>query len=184
MTIGVGYHHPLPLSWNLGTLTSWNPLGHSRTVTGLLYLYWAACEILTHLFRFSNLAGVGNKFHTLQWDDKLCENYCSRQKHTTRRATALYQVVYKVAKVDCQTEGKVTLSPHLNPSPRRKRGVFCNRLPVPGHNHLVENLIFTRSVVSLCDISPAPRTPRLWDVLQSLIPDTDSFDSFLCPLGN
>jgi hypothetical protein len=27
------------LSWNLGTLTSWNPLGHSRTVTGLLYVF-------------------------------------------------------------------------------------------------------------------------------------------------
>ena len=32
------YHHPVPLSWNLGTLTSWKPLGHSRPVTGLLYL--------------------------------------------------------------------------------------------------------------------------------------------------
>ena len=31
------YHHPVPLSWNLGTLTSWNPLGHSRPVMGLLY---------------------------------------------------------------------------------------------------------------------------------------------------
>jgi hypothetical protein len=29
----------VPLPCNLGTLTSWNPLGHSRTVTGLLYLY-------------------------------------------------------------------------------------------------------------------------------------------------
>ena len=28
----------MPLSWNLGTLTSWNPLDHSRPVTGLLYL--------------------------------------------------------------------------------------------------------------------------------------------------
>jgi hypothetical protein len=28
----------VPLSWNLGTLTSWDPLGHSRPVTGLLYL--------------------------------------------------------------------------------------------------------------------------------------------------
>ena len=26
----------MPLSRNLGTLTSWNPLGHSRPVTGLL----------------------------------------------------------------------------------------------------------------------------------------------------
>jgi hypothetical protein len=33
------YHHPVPLSCNLGTLTSWNRLGHSRPVTGLLYLY-------------------------------------------------------------------------------------------------------------------------------------------------
>ena len=30
------YHHPVPLSWNLGTLTSWNPLGHSRSVMGLI----------------------------------------------------------------------------------------------------------------------------------------------------
>ena len=29
----------MPFSCNLGTLTSWNPLGHSRPVTGLLYLY-------------------------------------------------------------------------------------------------------------------------------------------------
>ena len=27
----------MPLSRNLGTLTSWNPLGHSRPVTGLLF---------------------------------------------------------------------------------------------------------------------------------------------------
>jgi hypothetical protein len=33
------YHHPVPLSFNLRTLTSWNPLGHSRTVTGLLSIY-------------------------------------------------------------------------------------------------------------------------------------------------
>ena len=30
------YHLPVPLSWNLGTLTSWNTLGHSRPVTGLI----------------------------------------------------------------------------------------------------------------------------------------------------
>ena len=33
------YHRPVPLLWNLGTLTSWNPLGPSGPVTGLLYLY-------------------------------------------------------------------------------------------------------------------------------------------------
>jgi hypothetical protein len=31
----------VPLSRNLGTITSWNPLGHSRPVTGLLYLFTA-----------------------------------------------------------------------------------------------------------------------------------------------
>ena len=32
------YHHPVPLSWNLGTLPSWNPLGLCRPVMGLIYL--------------------------------------------------------------------------------------------------------------------------------------------------
>jgi len=33
------YHHRVSLSQNLGTLTSWNPLGHCRPVMGLIYLY-------------------------------------------------------------------------------------------------------------------------------------------------
>jgi len=33
------YHHPVPLSRNLGTLTSWNPLAPSGPVTVPLYLY-------------------------------------------------------------------------------------------------------------------------------------------------
>ena len=33
----------VPLSRNLGTLTFWNPLGHSRPVMGLLYLYLYQC---------------------------------------------------------------------------------------------------------------------------------------------
>ena len=32
------YYHPVLLSQNLGTLTSWNPLGLSRPVMGLIYL--------------------------------------------------------------------------------------------------------------------------------------------------
>ena len=32
------YHHPVPLSRNLGTLTSWSPLGPSGPVTGLICL--------------------------------------------------------------------------------------------------------------------------------------------------
>ena len=30
--------NPVPLSRNLGTLTSWNPLGLSRLVMGLIYI--------------------------------------------------------------------------------------------------------------------------------------------------
>ena len=33
------YHHTVPLSRNLGTLTSWNPLGLSRPVMGLIYIF-------------------------------------------------------------------------------------------------------------------------------------------------
>ena len=33
------YHHPVPLSRNLGTLTCWNPLSPCGPVTGLFYLY-------------------------------------------------------------------------------------------------------------------------------------------------
>jgi len=35
------------LSRNLGTLTSWNPLGPSGSVTGLLYLYLYLTALLT-----------------------------------------------------------------------------------------------------------------------------------------
>jgi uncharacterized protein YneF (UPF0154 family) len=36
----------VPLSWNLEALTSWNPPGHSRPVTRLLYLF--ICKIPVH----------------------------------------------------------------------------------------------------------------------------------------
>jgi hypothetical protein len=44
------YHYPVPLSWNLGTLTPWNPLDHSRPVTWLLYLlHFIITYFLFHL---------------------------------------------------------------------------------------------------------------------------------------
>ena len=42
-------HHPGPLSRNLGTLTSWNPLGHYRPVMGLIYL------LVIHIVNMRNL---------------------------------------------------------------------------------------------------------------------------------
>ena len=41
------YHQPVPLSCNLGTLNSWKSLGHSRPVTGLLYVF-TCFDILRH----------------------------------------------------------------------------------------------------------------------------------------
>ena len=34
----------VPLSWNVGTLTSWNPLDHSRPVMGLIYIFYKVCR--------------------------------------------------------------------------------------------------------------------------------------------
>jgi len=51
------YHHPVPLSRNLGTLTSWNPLGLSRPVMGLIYIYLLQRKnIFTRLFTFRYVA--------------------------------------------------------------------------------------------------------------------------------
>jgi len=41
------YHHPVPLSRNLGTLTSWKLLGLSGSVTGLLYY---EVKVLTYIY--------------------------------------------------------------------------------------------------------------------------------------
>ena len=53
------YHHPVPLSWNLGTLTSWNPLGLSRPVIGLLYIcisdMYTYCTILVQMIIITSL---------------------------------------------------------------------------------------------------------------------------------
>ena len=43
------YHNPAPLSRNLGTLTSWNPLGPSGPVKGLLYLLLRKIPMLSIL---------------------------------------------------------------------------------------------------------------------------------------
>ena len=42
------YRHHVPLSRNLATLTFWKPLGHSRAVTGLLYLYLYYNQVFTN----------------------------------------------------------------------------------------------------------------------------------------
>ena len=46
----------MPLSRNLGALTSWNPLGLSRPVTGLLYFYFTFLLSCLCVFLFSILS--------------------------------------------------------------------------------------------------------------------------------
>jgi len=59
------------LSRNLGALTSWNPLGHSRPVTGLLYLY------LLPIHKLKTIRKI-NKFTISDFIDKLsCESWDS-----------------------------------------------------------------------------------------------------------
>jgi hypothetical protein len=52
----------VPLSCNLGTLTPWNNLGHSRPVTGLLYLLSGSHYLKRDLTIFHhNIRGTNNK---------------------------------------------------------------------------------------------------------------------------
>ena len=65
------YHHLVPLSWHLGTLTSWNPLGHSRPVTGLIYLLLPSVET-------SGLTTWKRLFSTKQFERKIL-----KEEHST-----------------------------------------------------------------------------------------------------
>jgi len=77
------YHHPVPLSRNLGTLTSWNPLGLSWPVMGLLYLSCIVVDFINYTTVCSisrALAGVSCFFYaltiwTVEWFLFLCTDY-------------------------------------------------------------------------------------------------------------
>ena len=61
--------HSVPLSRNLGALTSWNPLGLSRPVMGLLYLYLiqklaAMCDVPSTAYSL-NVVGVAVSFQAV-----------------------------------------------------------------------------------------------------------------------
>jgi len=60
---------PVPLSRNLGTLNSWNPLGHSRPVTRLLCLFYFAfikTYLLTYYSMERRLSWEANRFSASQ----------------------------------------------------------------------------------------------------------------------
>ena len=62
------YHHPAPLSRDLGTLTSWNPLGHSGPVTGDCFTFTCFDLLISHLQAYL----VGYKVLCTNWDPSVC----------------------------------------------------------------------------------------------------------------
>jgi len=61
------YHHPVLLSRNLGTLTSWKPLGLTRPVMGLLYLI-RSCNVLILNKMWGTYSGVAEGWSLLHCD--------------------------------------------------------------------------------------------------------------------
>jgi len=72
------YHNPVPLSQNLGTLTSWNPLGLSWPVMGLLYFNCPIVIQNNNIFNsyFKCLCFVGKMVCNLSAEDSFwCRGY-------------------------------------------------------------------------------------------------------------
>ena len=61
----------MPLSWNLGTITSWNPLGHSRPVMGLLYLFTQPTTSGPHHTQVQDSTSVYNCKHHHRCSEKI-----------------------------------------------------------------------------------------------------------------
>ena len=77
-------NHPVPLSRNLVTLTSWNPLGYSRPVTGLLYLYVRGIPLGKHIkvdrpVELQHCRANSNQ-HMAAWKMKPCEENSRSQR--------------------------------------------------------------------------------------------------------
>jgi len=106
----------VPLSRNLGTLTSWNPLGHSRTVTPLLYLYLYIAE----LFHIMQLILI---FRNLYW------GWLPRDFHYLR----FFHIRYAASNVKCLV---MVLGTKLDTEEEKNVG---NYLPVDTASHPQKN---------------------------------------------
>ena len=93
----------MPLSRNLETLTSWNPLGMSRPVTGLLYLYPIIVQFLEqtlhHYFAARNMiisnAPLNFRTTTMPSPSPHCSRHCPlqhSQSEASRVQSALLQL--------------------------------------------------------------------------------------------
>ena len=83
-----------PLSRNLGTLTSWNPLGQSRPVTGLLYLLTDFLTNLTHQI----------SWRFVQWEPR-CAMQRDRKINTQawQSSQSLFTILLMCPKYDFQS---------------------------------------------------------------------------------
>ena len=139
------YHYLVPLSRNLGTLTSWNPLGHSRSVMGLLYLFFL------HKFVSQQCTQVNvNIRMSFQKFRELCKQVCSQNR------TKMQKSKYKI---------KQSLQPWTGPQGcRRLRptqflahegGEVVGPLPrPPSPQHIPQALISVRGWVDRRAIYP------------------------------
>jgi len=82
------YHHHMPLSCNLGTVTSWNPLGQSRPVTGLLHRF---------LLLFQSNDGKTNAPFCCVYTHIVCSlQTCVFKKHDKLRHLASVHVCHEI----------------------------------------------------------------------------------------
>ena len=101
------YHHPVPLSRNLGALNSWNPLGLSRPVMGLLYLYL----FTTNWICFPKLGNTNwiflprSQFHDMYGsvDGEVIRFWpaLQKKKFTQNLSTPFYACIYSDVHVYC-----------------------------------------------------------------------------------
>ena len=81
------YHLSVPLSLNLGTLISWNPLGHSGPVTGLIYLYLVGVYIIYN--QWCTVKQISNVLIHCIYQIIMCVRFYVNQfvitRYTTRR---------------------------------------------------------------------------------------------------
>ena len=75
------YHHPVPLSRNLGNLNSWNPLGLSRPVMGLFYLLLDLLKI-NSLFQSLNWTCIHTHTNSLALSLSLSLSHTHTHTHT------------------------------------------------------------------------------------------------------
>jgi hypothetical protein len=83
------------LSCNLGTLTSWNPLGHSRPVTGLLYLYLLQNVNRQQLAKTKHTKGCNKEIIVgKQWRNTELQDV-RKKEYTNKRRRYLSNVVLR-----------------------------------------------------------------------------------------